>query len=303
MSATIPANIRQWAEQHTGDIQSIKALKGGISTSVYHLACEKGDFVLRVIDNADWLAIEPDLAEHEAAGLQVLANYDIPAPGFVAFDNGDACQMPVVLSTYIPGKIVLQPDDLNTWLHELARAMTKLHRIDVQDFKWQYESWFDSEKIRTAPHWIDNLELWQEATTICQKPLPRQDSLSLIHRDYHPGNVLFQDGRISGIVDWINMCRGVPFVDVATCRIDVMCLHGVAAANQLKDYYEDISGTGHQSVQDIHAFFDFFDSNDQNLKRVLKTWHEQGRTDLTLALIYRRANAFLQDIMHTDLRD
>lgn len=294
MSDTIPADIRRWAEKHTGSIQSTKALKGGISTSIYHLICENSDFVLRVIDNADWLAIEPDLAEHEASGLRLLANYDVPAPRFIAFDNGDECRMPVVLSTYMPGNIVLQPDDLNRWLRELALGMANLHRIDVPNFKWEYEAWFDIEKAKIAPQWIENPELWQIAVSVRQKSLPQQDSLCLIHRDYHPGNVLFQNGKISGIVDWINICRGSSQVDVAVCRIDVMCLHGVEAANQLMAYYEDTTGTLHQAEWDIHALLDFFDSEGKILKQVLKTWQEHGRTDLTLPVIYQRANAFLK---------
>lgn len=297
MSDTIPENIHQWAEKHTGNIQSIEALKGGISTSVYRLISEKGDFVLRVIDNADWLAIEPDLAEHEATGLRLLVNYDVPAPQLIAFDNGDACKIPLVLSTYIPGKIVFQPDDLDTWLQQLALGMANLHRVDVPDFKWEFESWFDVEKAKIVPQWIEKPELWQKAVSIRQKPLPQHDSLCLIHRDYHPGNVLFQNGKMSGIVDWINVCRGVAFVDLAICRIDVMCLQGVEAANQLMAYYEDTTGTLHQALWDIHAFLDFFDSEGKILKQVMKTWQDHGRTDLTLPIIYQRANAFLEDII------
>ncbi len=53
----------------------------------------------------------------------------------------------------------------------------------------------------------------------------------VIHRDFHPDNVLWSDGRISGVVDWANACLGPAAVDVAHFRVNLAVLHGPATAD------------------------------------------------------------------------
>src|SRR5690606_20173431 len=128
METTISAEVRSWAEQHIGTIQTMQALKGGISTSIYRLQSAKGVYVLRVIDNDEWLAVEPDLARHEAAALEAVLPLDIPTPQLIAYDDGLACSVPLVLSTWLPGRIILAPDNLDKWLQELADVLAKIHQ-------------------------------------------------------------------------------------------------------------------------------------------------------------------------------
>jgi aminoglycoside phosphotransferase (APT) family kinase protein len=295
MLETVPADIHLWAEKHIGTIQASQVLKGGISTSIFRLKSDKGDFVLRVIDNDEWLAEEADLAEHEAAALKAVAHLDIPTPQLVAYDNAAECTMPVVLSTWLPGKIVLQPHNLDTWVRELAHTLAKLHQFDAPDFQWQYRAWINAEGLAKVPNWIAKPDQWRRAVELFQRPLPATP-IRLIHRDYHPANVLFTGERLTGIVDWINTCRGAVNIDVAVCRVDLICLHGVDAANQFLQYYEQASGTEHHPLWDVHGILDFFD-NEENPVDVLQSWHDLGRSDLTLPLIYQRANEFLEHII------
>lgn len=50
----------------------------------------------------------------------------------------------------------------------------------------------------------------------------------LVHMDFHPGNVLVDDGRLAGVIDWDGACRGDRFFDLTTLRF-----HLAAAAPQL----------------------------------------------------------------------
>lgn len=289
----LPDDIRIWAEQHIGKIQLIQPLKGGISTSVYHLKTEQNAYVLRVIDRADWLAIESDLAPHEAAALKAVADLDVPTPQLIAFDNAEACSIPVVLSTWLPGKLLLMPHDMDTWLKELAQTLAKIHQLDVPDFQWTYESWVEPEKFTAPPDWTQFPDLWRKAASILHQP-PPNTPIRLIHRDYHPANVLFQDGRISAVVDWINACRGAVSIDVAICRHDLVCFHGIAAANQFQTYYETAMGISHHPLWDLRAMLEFFSID---LKKVYVLWHDLGMEHLTESILHQRADAYLVDIM------
>jgi aminoglycoside phosphotransferase (APT) family kinase protein len=47
------------------------------------------------------------------------------------------------------------------------------------------------------------------------------DGPDLVHLDFHPGNVLVHEGRISGLVDWDGAGRGDGRLDLVTLRFDL----------------------------------------------------------------------------------
>jgi Ser/Thr protein kinase RdoA (MazF antagonist) len=64
------------------------------------------------------------------------------------------------------------------------------------------------------PGWARYPQVWQRATETCHSPPPSLPTV-LVHRDFHPGNVLWRQGRISGLVDWQAACAGPAVADVA----------------------------------------------------------------------------------------
>src|SRR5450759_4157095 len=87
----------------------IERMKGSTSSSIYLIERPAGlpaRFVLRVLDNAPWLAEEPDLAAHEAAALQEAQTAGLRAPRLVAYAADDAgFGAPVVLMSVLDGDI------------------------------------------------------------------------------------------------------------------------------------------------------------------------------------------------------
>jgi len=47
--------------------------------------------------------------------------------------------------------------------------------------------------------------VWERAVEISRGPAPDLPAV-LLHRDFHPGNVLWRYGRVSGVVDWLGAC-------------------------------------------------------------------------------------------------
>src|SRR5437870_770461 len=78
-----PERALRWCERAVGPVRSVRALPGGASSAV-HLIQARGAFVLRRYVRAAWLGLEPDLAEHEARVLELLAGTAVPAPRLVA---------------------------------------------------------------------------------------------------------------------------------------------------------------------------------------------------------------------------
>ena len=71
-----------------------------------------------------------------------------------------------------------------------------------------------------------------------------------MHRDFHPGNVLWSRGRLTGIVDWANACHGPAGCDIAHCRWNLIELSGFEAADRFQAAYERMTG---------HAFDPFWE--------------------------------------------
>ena len=66
----------------------------------------------------------------------------------------------------------------------------------------------------------------------------------LTHDDFHPGNVIWQRGTLSGLIDWSSARLGPRWYEVSYCRADVALLFGMHAADRLVAEY--VAATGLQ---------------------------------------------------------
>jgi aminoglycoside phosphotransferase (APT) family kinase protein len=51
---------------------------------------------------------------------------------------------------------------------------------------------------------------------------PESERISVCHGDFHPLNILVQDGRVTGVLDWAGFMVADPIVDVATTVVLTM---------------------------------------------------------------------------------
>ena len=65
-----------------------------------------------------------------------------------------------------------------------------------------------------------------------------------IHRDHHPGNVLWQRGAVSGVVDWANASVGSPDADVGHCRLNLAGTLGLGAADRFLELHRGLTDRG-----------------------------------------------------------
>ncbi len=239
-----PALALRWVETAVGPgtrVTSVRRLRGGDSSAVHAVTVERGGvvqpLVLRRFVRADWVAREPDIALREAAALRVLEPTQVPAPRLLAVDgDGQVAGVPSVLMTRLPGKTVLIPGDMDRWLQQLAEALPPIHAIrpTAEDLPWRWEPYNDMTSLQVPP-WTKRPREWEAALEVGRGPRP-QFSERLIHRDYHPANILWLRGRISGVADWVNACRGPSGVDIGHCRRNLAILHGVDVADRFLEH-------------------------------------------------------------------
>ena len=59
----------------------------------------------------------------------------------------------------------------------------------------------------------------------------------MLHGDYWPGNVLWQDGRLAAVIDWEDASLGDPLADLATARVELLCRYGDEAMERFSTSY------------------------------------------------------------------
>jgi aminoglycoside phosphotransferase (APT) family kinase protein len=111
------------------------------------------------------------------------------------------------------------------------------------------------------------------------------------HGDFHPGNLLWHRGLLSGVIDWSHAISAPATHDVSYMRSDLAVLLGCRASDRFLEWYERLGGT----VADLRVW---------DLTRGLSAirwcpwwvvpYREQGATWLTESLAKQRARAFVR---------
>jgi aminoglycoside phosphotransferase (APT) family kinase protein len=204
--------------------------------------------------------------------------------------------------TRLGGELCLD-DDCADVLTALAATLRQIHalapRTDARPRAFQ--SWASVEKRIEPPVWAVEPGLWERAFRILDGLQPDFDGV-FMHRDFHLGNVLWQEGNISGVVDWVETSWGPADLDVAHCETNLAMLHGPETARAFRDRY--LSGGGVLSdgarsrmywrVMDVVGFL-------PTPRKVAGPWRENGRKDVADAVAEKRLEEWLRDVLADDV--
>jgi aminoglycoside phosphotransferase (APT) family kinase protein len=224
-----------------------RPLPGATSARVSAVEAETPDgqraaLVLRQYGPAN-LRSDPHAALTEYRLLQLLAQAGQPVPRpYLADESGAVLPGPFLLQELIEGKPVDDPPDLTDFTGQLAAALAAVHdcgiaRAEVAFLADVREDF--ARKMGTKPSppndYLRQAEVFA-ALEAGWPPAPANRPV-VLHGDYWPGNVLFRDGRLVGIVDWEDALFGDPLADLAITRLEISWFHGTAASQGLTDQY------------------------------------------------------------------
>ena len=260
-----PAVALAWAAAAFGRrarVVRATAQPGGRSSAIHALTVEDAQgrrhrVVLRRYVRADLQAEEPDMPEREVAVLGLLERADLPAPRLIATDlSGHECGAPAILMTLLPGRVDWEPRDLDRYLVGLAEPLPVIHAIDVPpSFHLRTYAPYEIGRPIAPPRWTRFPRAWNKAIERYQAPPPTFEG-SFIHRDYHPGNVLWRRRRVTGIVDWQSASLGSPEADVGHCRWNLLYLSPAAADRFLAIWQSRSGRDSYDPYWDIAAVVD-----------------------------------------------
>ncbi|MEU9461686.1 alpha/beta fold hydrolase [Streptomyces sp. NPDC048312] len=293
---------RAWVAKQIGPGRSVadsRLLAGGWSSQMRRLTLDDGtDLVQRTFVKPFFRHHGSGLLNREASVLALLAEQDsVPAPGLVAVDaTAEHCDHPTLLMSALPGRVRVDGDDLDRRLDLLAAQLVRVHGVVPAERPRTYQAWTSPERVRTPDG-----PLWERAVDVIRRDPPPYEG-RFLHRDFHPGNVLFAgtgpELRITGVVDWVETSWGPADLDVAHCSTALALLHGPAYGLDFRDRYEARGGHGLATGPD-HLYWRLLDALHYcpDAAKLAGPWRELGRDDLTPELLGERLEAYVAGLL------
>ncbi|MGP3966628.1 phosphotransferase family protein [Streptomyces sp. 6N223] len=311
---------RAWVEKVLGDgarVVGVERLRGGWTAEMRALRVSREghtegvagagaeDVVLRSFVKPFFVRHAAGLLTREAATLRLLAGTDVPAPALHGVDAaGELCAHPSLLMSRLPGSVRVGQEGHEARIPLLARELARIHRVRVPEAERPrtYQAWTGPERVVRPPA-TERPGLWERAEAAIRREPPAYEGCFL-HRDFHPGNVLFTgreggDGlAVRGVVDWVETSWGPADLDVAHCSTALALLHGVPAALRFADAY---AAAGGETAADPAArrYWRLLDALAfaPDAEKVAVSWRALGRTDLTPGVLARRLEAYVAALM------
>lgn len=185
------------------EADAVERVTGGLDTLLWRV--EAGErYALRV-----FTASQVETAAKEETVMALARRAGVPAPEVVT--SGSWNDLPALLLSWCPGRPVAEVLRREPWRGWqvgvlVGREQARLHRVEGVPDELPAATTGEPES------WIGLAGDALVAEALAELPL-RHDAL--IHLDYHPGNVIVDGDRVSGILDWANARLGDPRADLA----------------------------------------------------------------------------------------
>ena len=222
----------------------VRRLAGGMEAETASFRLGNDHYVVKVC------AKNGNEAEAEFDNLAVISVATVPTPDPVVLDAGGTWfGYPAVVMTALPGRPDMHPVDPRVWLVDAAEALASIHAVPsvrathVRPPRWR--RWKpSSEGMGNEAAEVEILlaRLYERAETL---------PTVLSHDDYNPGNLLYSDGRLSGVVDWADVAIEPREAAVALYRHFLAIHPGGDAPEIFLDEYERAAST---ALDDVHLW-------------------------------------------------
>ena len=272
----------------TASLLKTWSLRGGISNPMTALEIELENgktkrMIVRQPEGA--MRDDPRAATNEFRLLQLLISAGLPVPEPRLLDeSAEIFPEPYLVVEYIDGEPDCAPADVSDFISQLAARLVEIHRVDA-DVTWlpPYTPRFIHHRsIRATPH--HSLDVGRiRAALASEWPARQRNPSVLLHGDYWPGNVLWKDARITGVIDWEESCIGDPMTDLAITRLEMVWAFGMEAMHEFTRRYQSLSGfdLGDLPYWDLDAALrPVF-----NIDEWAAGWPDLGRSDVTEATL------------------
>ncbi len=213
-----PEELGVWLEQYdVGMLKGLKGISAGIENTNYFVTTGKGRYVLTLFEK-----LKPRELPFYLNLMAHLAERGIPSPKPVASRAGhllgELNGKPAALVSFLPGRDLTQPSPAHC--AKVGAMLAGIH-LAGQDYPDRMDNprgpkWWKAVMPEIVPFMAaDDVELLREEVRF--QSLYRHADLArgAIHADLFRDNVLFDGGRVAGVIDFYFACTEALLYDVA----------------------------------------------------------------------------------------
>ncbi|KZE37141.1 hypothetical protein AV656_11200 [Bhargavaea cecembensis] len=274
----LPDETMEWVDAEAG-LSVLKSFRRLPSDRlIYSFRNEEGGhFVVKETASAQ-------AAEREFKFLNAAADQGLPAPKAIGMAGR------FLLMPQIEGFPFLQPLDFEAWTDEIAGILLTTHITQIPDMKAHRPA---AEAV--IPGWAFERATWERAYRIFREE--RADAAPVfVHGDFEPANVLFLDGRVTGITGWGHAGSGPAQLDVGRMRVALELIHGGNVADRFLNTYKKLSkdrGFEYSRYWDLLAVYGWLE---QGPGSISSHWRRFGMTTLSEDEVMRRLERFVKTL-------
>ena len=205
-----------------GALLSYQGINEGIENTNYFVDTERGGYVLTLFE---WLAA--DQLPYFIALMCHVAAAGLPCPQPIADRRGENLHRlmgkPAVLITRLAGHTIRQPSVAQC--QQVGDLLARMHAV-MRNFNNQGENirdleWFKEQAAQIQPQLgADDAALLDDEVRYQSEHLSNALPDGTIHADLFRDNVLFDGGRLSGVIDFYYACHAKLLYDVAVAVND-----------------------------------------------------------------------------------
>lgn len=222
-----------------------KRLTGGYETQIFSFQLEGASekmskpLVVRIFDSK-----RGNPRRKEGTVMKYIAEYGFPAPS-VYFDCYDPSILGgnFIIMDFIPGTTLLK------YNRDVPKIMAEthldLHQIDPRPLRNRLLSAGWEESSFTGLSWResyihDNDVNWLKPALKWIKDNKPEITHAICHGDFHSLNIMIDEGKVSGVLDWSMFRIEDPYFDIATTII-LMSILGPIVLPQYGDAFKETS--------------------------------------------------------------
>lgn len=283
-----------------GVVQAVRPLHGGVSAIMHAVTVQaNGRFhhiIVRQHSHKETAVREYHLLAH-------LSTTKLPVPAPLLLDeNGRYLGRPTLLLTHLPGTLPFTTEHPAAFARQLAEAMATIHQTTLPKNVAQLLpahagicAELERKRPYSLPFPIDQIEQ-RLAAHPTSAPL---NTPTLLHGDLWPGNTLWQDGRLTAVIDWEDAMVGDPLIDFAQTRSELVWMMGWPVMENFSRHYLALThiDTTYLPYWDLCAVLRFIRFTNGSLAEMAAFFTQYGRTDITPHTITQNVTPFIHQAL------
>jgi aminoglycoside phosphotransferase (APT) family kinase protein len=263
-------------------VRGISDSKSGVESDIYFFLIEHGlaqerqteELVLRIYTRVDAY----DKSQHEFIAMRRLREAGYPVPLVLAVERDNSpFKQPFMIMERIVGQEMWQllndssQQRQKEVLTHLSRLLVQLHSLECKPFVNEQNQYKRAGRSVFVDRWLESLRpvlvrfpivglepvfewlVSRREAVPCLKP-------SLVHSDFHPGNVLVRDDGSAVVLDWTGLDISDARFDLAHTLLLLSCIANSEWRDIVLGAYEEFSDAPVEQLAyfDVAACFRWF---------------------------------------------